>query len=60
MLNEHPGSLKFPRPSALREVTGDRDDVVVSLGDERFDCLVLLRHRGMTEVQVGAVEQRRR
>src|SRR5215831_201805 len=58
--NELAGALELSGPRALRHVARDRDDVVVPLLDEAFDCLVLLRHRRMAEVQVGAVEDGQR
>src|SRR6185503_7895662 len=51
-------ALKLPGPGALRHVARDRDDVVAALLDQRLDRLVLLRHRRMPEMQVGAVEDR--
>src|SRR5437762_7862110 len=57
VLEEGTGALELAGPGALREVAGDRDDVVALLLDERLDRLVLLRHRGMTEVEIGGVKE---
>src|SRR3982751_5985842 len=56
MLEEYARALELARPRALREVAGDGDDVEPALGDDRLDCLVLLRNGGMAEVEIRAVE----
>src|SRR5690348_3975274 len=59
VLDEHTRALKLTRPRTLREVSRDRDDVIVPLGDDRLDRLVLLGHGWMAEVQIRAMEEGR-
>ena len=58
-LDELARALELAGARALRHVARDRDDVVLPLLDQRFDRLVLLRHRRMPEVQIGAVKEGR-
>src|SRR5207302_3897289 len=57
MLDEGSGALELAGSGALRQITGDRDDVVALLLNHRFDRLVLLRHRGMSEVLIRSMKQ---
>src|SRR6185295_7696337 len=53
-------ALELAGAGALRDVTRDRDDVVAPILDQRLHRLVLLGDGGMSEMQIGAVEDRRR
>ena len=57
MLDEGAGALELPCLRPLRQVTGDQDRVELPILNDGFDGLVLLRHCGMPEVHVGAVEE---
>ena len=59
VLQKRARALELAGAGALRDIAGHRHDVELSLLDHRFDRLVLLGHRGMPEMQIGAVKQRR-
>src|SRR6185437_15922958 len=52
-------ALELAGARPLRDVARDRHDVVLASLDQRFDRLVLLGHRRVPEVEIGAVKQRR-
>jgi hypothetical protein len=54
--NERPGPLELAGPRPLGEITGDRDDVELSIPDRLLDRVDLLGHRGPAEVQVRDVK----
>src|SRR5207248_759113 len=60
VLEKNTRALKLTRARPLREVPRDRDDVVMPVGDDRLDALILLGHGGMPEVQIRAMKQGRR